>query len=112
MAKTVEIGWETAGGEAMRVRVSVSPGTPQPTSLTPESRWVPGDEEPTVEVLDVIEDRPGGAARPELVSVVEDDFVRIQELALERADDGPDEPPDDDGFDPWADTREEARGER
>ncbi len=111
MAKTVEVGWEHEG-EDFRVRCSVSAGTPRPASLTPDSRWVPGDEDATVEILDVIEDRPGGAARPELAAIVEKDFVRIQELALDRADDGPDEPPDDDGFDPWADTAEEARGER
>jgi hypothetical protein len=102
-ARTVEVGWESPESEeAFGVQCSVTLGTPQPANLHHDSSWVPGDEEPTVEVLDVVEDRPGGKARPELVAVVEADFERLQVLALERALDC-DDPPED--------TREEQRGE-
>jgi hypothetical protein len=101
---TVRMGWEhPETEEAFKVECTVMLGTPRPAQLTPESRWVPGDEDATVEVLEVVEDRPGGVDRPELVEVAADD-ERLIDDAIERASDLA----SDDGEDGRPDTREEA----
>ena len=98
--KRVELGWEhPETEEAYRVICAVRPGTPDRGPDLGCAGGYPGDP-PEVDVLRVVEDRPGGRERPELVEVVEKKFGRIHYLALEAADeyDGPD-------------TRAEARGE-
>lgn len=88
----VEVGWthpETE--EDYRVVCAVTLGTPDRGPDFACAGGYPGDP-PEVEVLEVVEDRPGGQARPELVAVVEADFARIEERALEEAA----EPEDDD----------------
>jgi hypothetical protein len=99
-ARTVEIGWEHPDtDEAFRIRCSVIPGTPDRGPDFGCSGGYPGDP-PDVEVLDVVEDRPGGQSRPDLVPVVEERFVFLHDHAFEMLDDGAPH-----------DTREEARGE-
>jgi hypothetical protein len=99
-SKVVEIGWESPDTEeAFRIRCSVTPGTPDRGPDFGCAGGYPGDP-PVVEVLAVVEDRPGGQSRPELVSVVEERFVFLNDHAFELLDD-----------DPPHDTREEARGE-
>lgn len=98
--KRAEVGWEhPETGEAFRVRCTVSGGSPGRTYGPPEKCHPP--EPPEVEVLEVVEDRPGGLGRPDLIALVEADFARIEERAIDEAS----EPPD------WPDTLEEARGE-
>jgi hypothetical protein len=83
MKRTVDVGWSNPEGEDFRVRCTVSAGVE-------EQRWGDGAhpaEAPEVEILEVIEDRPGGVERPELLALVEADFARIQERALESAAD-------------------------
>ncbi len=107
MAKTtkVKLGWEGDDGAPYVVRVEVRFGTPRPADLTPESRWVPGDEDDVVEVLSVTEDRPGGVEREDLVAIVQEeidsgDVLRVE--AIERATEE-DEPDADDARDFYAD---------
>ncbi len=99
--KRVEVGWEHEEQD-FRVICNVTPGTPDRGPDMSCAGGYPGDP-PEVEVLKVIEDRPGGKERPELVAVVEKDLALILDSALEElsyaAEDGPD-------------TLEEARGER
>lgn len=85
-AKRIEVGWthpETE--EDLRVVLDVTPGTPDRGPDFGCAGGYPGDP-PDVEVLRVLEDRPGGKERPELVEVVERDFARLAEKALEHAD--------------------------
>lgn len=99
-AKTVEVGWEHEG-EEFRVVCNATPATPDRGPDMNCAGGYPGDPA-EVEVLRVLEDRPDGKERPELVAVVEAEFDALQEKALERASE------DDSPFD----TLEEARGER
>ena len=90
--RTVTVGWQhPETEEEFRVRCAVTPGTPDRGPDFNCAGGYPGDPA-EVEVLDVIEDWPGGASRPELIAVVERDFGRLEERALEAADeyDGPD----------------------
>jgi hypothetical protein len=101
MASTrkVELGFEhPETGEDLRVICSVTPGTPDRGPDFGCAGGYPGDPA-EVEVLRVLEDRPCGRERPELVELV-GNSIYLRERALEHAD----EPP--------YDTREEARGER
>ena len=97
--KRVELGWEHEEQD-FRVICNVTPGTPDRGPDFGCAGGYPGDPA-EVEVLQVVEDRPGGRARPELVALVERNLARIEDQALEAADeyDGPD-------------TTAEARGER
>lgn len=102
--KRVELGWEhPETEEAYRLICNVTPGTPDRGPDFGCAGGYPGDP-PEVEVLEVIEDRPGGMKRPELVEVVTRTFDRLMECALDElsyaAEDG------------LVDTIEEARGER
>jgi hypothetical protein len=99
-SRVVTIGWEHEEQD-FRVICNVTPGTPDRGPDMSCAGGYPGDP-PEVEVLKVIEDRPGGKERPELVEVVEREFAHLEERALEAA--AEDEPP--------YDTLEEARGDR
>lgn len=83
-SKRVEVGWEhPETEEAFRVICTVTPGTPE-RGPSYASGGEPASD-PEVEVLEVIEDRPGGQERPDLVALVEQDLARIEESALEQA---------------------------
>jgi hypothetical protein len=78
VSRRIEIGWESPDGEDLRVVCSVGEGQP-------EIRW--GDSAQPgfrgeVEVLRVIEDKPGGVERPDLIPLVEADWDVIEERAL------------------------------
>jgi hypothetical protein len=78
VSRNVEIGWETPEGEPMRVVCSVGEGQP-------EIRW--GDHAQPglageVAVLKVVEDKPQGRERPDLIPLVEADWDVIEERAL------------------------------
>lgn len=75
MTARVEIGWQH-DDEDYRVRLRCTPGMPRPPGLYPgcSSDWVPADEDPEVEVLSVVEDRVGGAERPELMEAAQADL--------------------------------------
>lgn len=91
--KTISIGWRRpATDEEFRVTLHVTPGTPRPTTFGPRSTWVPGDEDADIEVVEVCEDAPGGAARDDLIDEVEKDLDALEGDALEAAAeyDGPD----------------------
>ncbi len=114
-SKTVSLGWEDEQEQPFVVRARVAFGTPAPASFTPESRWVPGDEDDVVEVLSVTEDRAGGVERPELVEVAQKAFDQGEVLhvaALELASDDGEEPDDDDLGDFYADESLNAARER
>ena len=68
--KRVEVGWEFLG-EAFRVVCNIGPRV-APTFEDPGD---PGE----LEILEVREDAPGGAARPDLLEAAQKDFDRIGE---------------------------------
>lgn len=69
MSKTVEVGWQhPETEEEFRVRCSIT-------------------DTDEVQVTEVVEDRPGGKERPEIIELVEADFARISERALEERQD-------------------------
>jgi hypothetical protein len=68
VTRTIWVGWETPEGVPYRVRLSVTPGHPGRTYGDPGDCYPP--EAAEVIVLDVVEDRPGGEYRPELVGMV------------------------------------------
>ena len=101
MSRRVEVGWSHPDTEEdFRVICAVTPGTPDRGPDMACAGGYPGDPG-EVEVLEVVEDWPGGKSRPEMIAVVEADFGRLEERALEAADEY-------DG----ADSLEEARCER
>lgn len=78
----VELGWEHEGQD-FRVVCTVTRGTPDRGPDMSCAGGHPGDP-PAVEVLEVVEDRPGGLARPDLLEDVQED-LRLIDLALDRA---------------------------
>jgi hypothetical protein len=80
----VSVGWEDEDGNAFTVECSVSPGQPE-RGPSYSSGGEPA-EAPEVEVLRVI-DEATGKERPDLIALVEADFDRIEEQAIENAED-------------------------
>jgi hypothetical protein len=94
MSYRADVAWQhPETGETFRVALDVTP--PQRAR-----GWDPGDPG-ECEVVEVCEDCPGGAERPDLIEMVERDIDLLEEQAFAEADeyDGPD-------------TMEAARGER
>ena len=86
---TVTVGWEH-GGEDFRIVCNVTPGTPDRGPDFGCAGGYPGDPG-EVEILEVREDAPGGALRPDLLEAVQKDFDRISQRASdELCDDLPD----------------------
>ncbi len=84
--KKIEIGWLRAD-EDYRVTCRYSPGTPKPSGLYPgcSSRWVPGDDDPEIEILSVREDCAEGRERPELVDVAQHDLGLLYAVEQEES---------------------------
>jgi hypothetical protein len=71
MTHTVWIGWEHPDtDEPYRVRLAITPGREGYLSGPPERCYPP--EGPEVEVLDVLEDWPGGQRRLDLADLIQD----------------------------------------
>jgi hypothetical protein len=78
VSRTVEIGWEGPDGEDLRVVCSVG-------ESQPEIRWGDSAQEGLageVQVLRIVEDKPHGLERPDLIPLVEADWDVIEERAL------------------------------
>jgi hypothetical protein len=77
VSRTVEVGWSHEDDD-FRVTCSVGEGQP-------EIRWgehaQPGYSG-EVEIIRVVEDKPGGVERPDLIALVEADWDVIEEAAL------------------------------
>jgi hypothetical protein len=79
----VSVGWEDEDGNAFTVECSVTPGQPE-RGPSYSSGGEPA-EAPEVDVLRVLDDT--GKERPDLIALVEADFERIEEQAIEDAED-------------------------
>jgi hypothetical protein len=79
---TVSVGW-THEDEDYNVECSVTPGDPGRTYGPPERCYPP--ESPEVDLLMVYDE--DGRERPDLIALVEADLDRIEEQAIEDAED-------------------------
>jgi hypothetical protein len=92
----VTVTWEH-DGEDFRVVGSYTPGTPDRGPDFNCAGGYPGDPA-EFEILEVREDAPGGALRPDLLAAAEADFQRLADRAAQDAqDDEPDADRDDAG---------------
>lgn len=67
-AREIEIGWTSADEQEYRVTLSYSPGSPGRTHGEPGDCYPP--EGPEFDVVRVVEDRPNGRDRPDLIDAV------------------------------------------
>lgn len=77
-SRRVEVGWRNpATEEEFRVVLDVTLGT-RPRGMDP-------GEPSEIEVVEVTEDAPGGAERPDLIDLVERDLDRLECSAYDAA---------------------------
>ena len=69
----------------VEVTCEVRHGTPRPFGLTPDSKWVPGDEDAVVEILSIAS--PLGADLDIKDELEKDDAKAIEAAAIEAASD-------------------------
>ncbi len=86
--RMAEVGWSHEDID-YRVVCAIGPGDPGRRYMPDGSPGWPA-EPGEVEILDVVEDAPGGQKRPDLIPAAQRDFARIEERVREEADDADD----------------------